>query len=357
MRLKQLDVRNLRVVEAASLAPAGGINLIVGDNGSGKSSLLEAVHLLGTGRSFRSRAAEPLIRRGESALTVHARVREGAGEEFPLGVEKGVRRTRIRLAEADVRNAATLARRLPVVLVPPDSQRLLSDGADLRRRLMDWGLFHVEPSYAEAHRGYQRALLQRNAQLRDASSVQTLAPWNRELQQFGERLHQLRASHLAQILPSIASLIAELLSVKVSIHYQQGWAPVKALGQSLRDSAPRDLARGHTTVGPHRADLDFTVAGDAAQHRLSRGEAKLFCLAVWLAQARDFHTRAGRIPLILIDDLAAELDAGGRRRVFDVLVDLGAQAFVTALSKEALEGVFEAQKSFHVERGKVSEMV
>lgn len=352
-----MDVRHLRVVEWAAMAPACGVNLIVGDNGSGKSSLLEAVYLLGTGRSFRSRGAEPLIQRGEGALTVHARVRDAGGLEFSLGVEKSIRRTRIRLAEVEVRNAATLARRLPVVLIPPDSQRLLSDGGDLRRRLVDWGLFHVEPSYAEVYQGYRRALQQRNAQIRESCSIPALVPWDRELGAYGKCLHQLRMNHLQDMLPSIASLTSQLMSLEVTIYYQQGWSPGGEFHQALRENTPRDLARGYTTVGPHRADLVFTVAGDSAQQRLSRGEAKLFCLAVWLAQARDFHARTGRKPLILIDDLAAELDGDSRQRVFRAVADLGAQTFVTAVSKRASEGIFEAEKSFHVERGTVMEMV
>lgn len=357
MRLRELEVRHLRVIEAASLIPAGGINVIVGANGSGKSSLLEAIHLLGTGRSFRSRGAEPLIRYGEKTILVHARVRGTSGEDFSVGVEKTGGSTRIRLAEREVRNAATLARRLPVVLIPPDSQRILSDGAHLRRRLVDWGLFHVEPSYARAYQGYRRALQQRNAQLRESTSRSAMVPWDRELEDFGEDLHRLRQRHLHQILPTVAEFMTELLALEVSIYYQCGWSSATSFGQALRDNVARDRVRGHTTVGPHRADLQFTANGEPAQLRLSRGEAKLFCLAVWLAQARDFHARTGRMPIILIDDLAAELDVSSRLRVHRAVANLGAQTFVTAVSKTALAEHFPAQKSFHVERGEVVEMV
>ncbi|HEY5701436.1 MAG TPA: DNA replication/repair protein RecF [Gammaproteobacteria bacterium] len=357
MRLSRLEVRNLRILEAVTLAPEGGINLILGDNGSGKTSLLEAVHLLGTGRSFRARGADTLIRRGESELMVYGGVLEPDGAAFPIGVEKGLRSTRIRLDQSEVRNATALARRLPMVLVPPDSQRLLTDGADLRRRLLDWGLFHVEPSYAEVHQQYRRVLQQRNAQLRNRPSPSAMAAWSREIQQAGERLSQLRSAHLGRMLPSVSAFMSQLLLFEVSIHYRQGWDESKDLAQALRDCTARDLARGHTTVGPHRADLGFTVNGTPAQHRLSRGEAKLFCLAVWLAQAQDFYAHAARWPLLLIDDLAAELDAENRRRVFETLEKLGAQVFVTALSKTAVEGLSATGKSFHVERGKVVEMV
>ncbi|MDX1512179.1 MAG: DNA replication/repair protein RecF [Gammaproteobacteria bacterium] len=356
MQLTYLEVQDLRIIESASLVPAPGINLLIGDNAAGKSSLLEAIHLIGIGRSFRGRAVGPLIRTGAVRLTVHARLRHGDGEEVVVGVEKGPGKTRIRLAGSDVGSAASLARQVPVVLVPPDSQRLLTDGADLRRRLVDWGLFHVEPSYAGTHQAYRRALQQRNALLREASST-TLAPWDRELAQAGEQLHGLRSLHLDRILPEISAFLSELMDQVVSIHYHPGWENHEGLEHALGRNTGVDRARGHTTVGAHRADLHFEVAGTSAHQRLSRGEGKLFCLAVWLGQARHFQRHSGRRPLILIDDLAAELDPANRTRVMETLAGLGAQAFVTALSGRAFGEPETVQKAFHVERGKVSEMV
>lgn len=357
MYLTRLEITHLRIIQALELEPRPGLNLFIGPNGSGKTSMLEAVHLLGTGRSFRSRSAQDLIQREQVELTVHALLGDESGGSTNVGVEKRFRGTRIRVAGEAVRSASTLAQRIPLVLVPPDSQRLLSDGSDLRRRFIDWGMFHVEPSYSRMHRDYRRALQQRNAQLQGGASTTALAPWNRELAETGEILHGIRARHLTEMLPRVATLVSELLSLEVSIHYYPGWSLEKSLEQSLGQGAARDLARGFTGSGPHRADLNFEVAGGAAQQVLSRGEAKLFCLSLWLAQAQDHLERAGRRPLILIDDLAAELDPGNRQRVFSALAQLGAQTFVTAVSEEVYRSCREAAAGFHVERGTVREMV
>lgn len=357
MRLIRLEVKNLRIIESAGLEPESGLNLIAGANASGKSSVLEAIQLLCTGRSFRSRRAEDFIRRGAAKARVHAGVREEDGDLLAVGVEKRPGSTRMRFAETEVRSASVLARRLPLVVIPPDSQRLVFDGADLRRRLLDWGLFHVEQDYVSVHQNYRRVLQQRNAQLRTAPVPQALAPWNAELEEVAGQLHALRQVHLQRILPRVSKLAGELARVEVSIHYRPGWDETVPLSQVLTTTLARDAARGYTGAGPHRADLELRVGALPAHQVLSRGEAKLVCVALWLALARDHQSQSGRAPVILIDDLAAELDPENRQRVLETLFELGFQSFVTSVSKRLLQDTDTAFKGFHVERGAVKEMV
>ncbi len=357
MHLTRLEVNNLRVIESAELEPRPGLNLIAGANASGKTSLLEAIHLLCTGHSFRSRRANEFIRRGASEARVHARITEEEGESVAVGIEKRPRGTRIRFAESEVRSASKLARRLPLVVIPPDSQRLIFDGTDLRRRLLDWGLFHVEQDYAGLYHNYRRTLQQRNAQLRSLPNPHALAPWDAELEETGEKLHLTRRIHLQRILPRISKLATEMLRLKVSIHYKPGWDETVPLSRALAAELGRDMARGYTGIGPHRADLELRVDGFAAHKTLSRGEAKLACIALWLAQARDHLLQSGRRAVVLIDDLAAELDRENRRWVFATLFELGCQSFVTSVSDGLGRDAGASFKGFHVERGKFVEMV
>lgn len=357
MQLTRLEVNNLRIIETAGLEPEPGLNLIIGVNASGKTSLLEAIHLLCTGRSFRSRRAREFIRRGASEARVHARITEEDGKNVAVGVEKRPRSTRIRVAGTELRSASVLARRLPLMVIPPDCQRLVFDGADLRRRLLDWGLFHVEHAYAVVYQNYRRVLQQRNAQLRSSPGPGALAPWNMELEETGEKLHALRRSHLQRILPRVSNLATELSGVKVSVHYNPGWDDSVRLSHALAAVHNQDASRGYTGLGPHRADLELRINGIPAHQVLSRGEAKLTCIALWLAQAKAHQLRSTRMPVVLIDDLTAELDRKNRRRVFETLLELGVQSFITSVSDSLAKELEGTWKGFHVERGNVTEMV
>jgi DNA replication and repair protein RecF len=273
-------------------------------------------------------------------------------------VEKGPEGLRIRLEGEAIRSASELARRLPLVVITPDSQRLLTDGAVLRRQLVDWALFHVEPGYLSVLHRYRRALRQRNAALRGGAGTSALSAWDQELGEAGEALHGQRDRFLSSILPVYAESLESLIPMAVDIRYQAGWDTTKGLTQALGAGISADRARGFTGLGPHRADLRFSIGGTAAQQLLSRGEGKLFVVGLVLAQARFLSEWQGRRPLVLVDDLASELDVDSRGRFFGQLQALGAQSFVTTVSRDLVESVGQGDiRVFHVERGEPLEVV
>jgi len=358
MNLIQLQVRNLRVLGETDCSPGPGLNVFVGANGSGKTSLLEAIHLLGSGRSFRTHRLAELIARGESWLRVRGEIRSQDGAVESIGVEKGADGLRIRVAGDDVRNASQLARRLPMAVITPDSQRLLTDGAALRRQLMDWALFHVEPTYLSVLQRYRRALRQRNAALKDGAGAALLAPWDEEMGEAGEALHAQRQRFLEGILPLYAETLGSLIAMVVDIRYQPGWDTEGRLAEALRVATAGDRARGFTGIGPHRADLRFATDGSLAHKVLSRGEGKLFVVGLVLAQAKFLDEVQGRRPLVLVDDLASELDEESRGRFFSRLRALETQVFVTTVSRDLVETAdWEGLRVFHVERGTPLKMV
>lgn len=358
MRLDQLEVRNIRILSELECTPGERLNVFVGANGSGKTSILEGIHLLGSGRSFRTHRLGELISRDQSWLRSRGVIRGEDGAAESVGVEKGAEGLRIRLAGDEIRNASELARRLPLVVITPDSQRLLTDGAILRRQLMDWALFHVEPTYLGVLQRYRRALRQRNAALRDAVGPSALAPWDQEVGEAGEALHRLRDRFLEGILPLYAETLENLISMAVEIHYQPGWDSGTNLAEALGGNMGTDRARGFTGVGPHRADLRFTTERTPVHRVVSRGEGKLFVVGLVLAQARFLQDAQGRRPLVLVDDLASELDEDSRGRFFAQLRALGAQIFITTVSRDLVETAdWEGLRVFHVERGKPLKMV
>jgi DNA replication and repair protein RecF len=358
MRLDCLEIRNIRILTSVEVAPGEGLNVFVGPNGSGKTSILEAIHLLGSGRSFRTHRLTELISRGQSLLRARGDFRREDGSKESIGVERGPEGLRIRVAAEVVRNASELARRLPLVAITPDSQRLLTDGAVLRRQLMDWALFHVEPTYLTVLQRYRRALRQRNAALRDGAGSNALAPWDQEVGEAGEALHHQRDRFLQEILPLYAETLKGLISLPVDIRYQAGWDTSRDLTQTLGTMTAKDRVRGFTGVGPHRADLRFSTEGVLVSQVLSRGEGKLFVVGMVLAQAEFLYLTQGRRPIVLVDDLASELDAESRGRFFAQLRSLGAQIFVTTVSRNLVEKVdWEGMRMFHVERDQSLKMV
>lgn len=358
MHLRRLEVRDLRILRRVALEPSQGFNVIVGGNGSGKTSLLEAIYLLGSGRSFRTRPVREIITRGSDVLYVFGELLSDDRLTEVLGIEKGPLETRIRLCGEPVRAASLLARALPLVVVTPDTQRLLSDGAELRRRLVDWALFHVEPGYHGVLQQYRRAVRQRNVALREGWSDARLKPWTREAAALGTRLHASRGAYLKEVLQDLGRTVETLLGVRVDITYEPGWDEREALAEVLAASLGQDRAQGFTGAGPHRADLRFTLEGSPAQHVLSRGEGKLFVAAVMLGQVRYLARRSGKTPVALVDDFASELDEASRARFLAALGETGAQVFVTALTPEAVIPPGGADGAlFHVERGAVTQMV
>lgn len=364
MRITALDVRDVRCIEAAALEPAPGVNLIVGDNAAGKTSLLESIHLLGTGRSFAASRPSRMVRTGAGPLRVVARVQEGLSPHrlHRLGLERAATGpATMRRDGEDVDRIAEMARLLPVVPVHPDSHELVSGGPGTRRRLLDQGLFHVEPSFHVAWQRYRRCLAQRNALLRSTMSpAAELEAWEEELAEAGMRMDESRRAYVAELARVIEHRAPALVGgeVAVTLDYRRGWPEGSELRESLRKSRPRDREQSATTVGPHRADLVLRWNDRNSRQRVSRGQQKLLVYLLRLAQAEQLSRSTGEGCILLLDDLAAELDAERRESVLALAVDVGAQVFITAVEIDMLPlGSIEGFSVFHVEQGRVREVL
>ena len=357
MRVQELEIRNLRVLSSVNFAPQPGLNVLYGPNGSGKTSVLEALHLLGIGRSFRSRRCGEMIRRGAKGFRVTAAISR-SDSEHRIGIEHQADGLLIRCDGKPVIAASMLARVLPLVVLTPESYRLMTDGASLRRQLLDWCLFHVEPNFLSVFQRFRRALKQRNTALRRKESPLLVRSWDEELIGSGEAVHQLRARYISRVLPTLEAFVERLLPFHVKLEYRPGWQQSRSFESALSDSFWSDVERGYTQVGPQRCDLEFLLDGIAAKSLLSRGETKLFVAGLILAQAAHFVEAMAKRPIILVDEVASELDRESRYRVFSALATLGAQTFVTSVSRELAEsGAWPPDAVFHVEQGEMRTVV
>ncbi|MDE2823338.1 MAG: DNA replication/repair protein RecF [Chloroflexota bacterium] len=352
------DVRSLVVVE---VEPDAHINLLVGPNGSGKTSFLEAIHLLSLGRSFRTRKTRAIIRHEADALTVFGRIDdEESRQQYTIGIEKSISGARFRVDGEEVRSISSLARRLPVMVVAPEGLKALLEGSEHRRRLLDWTLFHVEPTYLEVLQGYGHVLRQRNAVLRAPGRVDVereLNVWDEQLAHRGEHLDSMRRRHVesSRMSAVTSEMIRNVLNEDVTWEYWGGWNRNNTLQAELASRRNRDRQVGFTTVGPHRADIVWRGLSGMARESLSRGQGRLLVMAFEVAQVVYVMGCEGIRPVLLVDDLSTELDIVSMQRFLSQVDSLGLQVFISSVL-DALATLVHPMVSasvFHVEQGRV----
>ncbi len=354
MSLQHFRASGFRCLSEVDLAPDPTLNLFTGPNASGKTSLLEGIFYLGRGRSFRASGNRELIQAGQKGFTLFGDV-TFAEESHRTGVEVGIGRRQVRV-DAENGNGADLARLLPVQAIDPEVHELIQGGPEYRRRFLDWGVFHVKQAFLESWRRYQKALRQRNAALRQGDNEQAVRDWDTELAEHGEAVDQYRSEYLEDYLPLFSSIIHEKLPFEAICTYKRGWSPKTGLAEALQDSWDRDRTFGSTQAGPHRADLLLEVHDRRARHRVSRGQQKMLAASLVISQTRHVAAKGNDRLVLLVDDPAAELDRDNRERLFEMLHEMPAQMFVTALEPEDLPWSAQGEM-FHVEHGKVSPLL
>jgi len=355
MRFERLRIQGLRCLTDVAVELAEGIHVFVGPNGAGKTSVLEAAYLLSHGRSFRSGAREALLQRGVGSLAVFAEVQGEGDVRRRLGMGREGPRWEARLDGADV-PLGQLVQACAVVCFEPGSHALIAGAAEERRRFLDWGVFHVEHNFLAAWRRYQRALKQRNALLRSGAggSDELYGPWERELGDAATVIDACRQAYLDQLLPVLARSTAAVLPElgPVTLRYRRGWTEGARLSDALAEQRGRDLARGHTTAGAHRADWSLAFEHAPLREHLSRGQEKLTALGCLLAQAELHAERRGEWPIVCLDDLASELDLAHQGAVVERLAAVGAQVLVTGTECPA-PLLARPHRMFHVEQGQI----
>lgn len=361
MALQALHIEHIRNLKAVRLEGLSRVNVFYGENGSGKTSVLESIHLLGMARSFRGSSIKTLITHEEAHCTVFgASSRPGAEGLTPLGVQ----RTRqgealIKIGGQVVRTVAELAEHLPLQVITADSFTLLTGPPGARRRFLDWGVFHVEHEFFGQWQRFQRCIKQRNMLLRRGNiDPRELEVWTRDLATFGEAINGFRATYFDALSERFATTISQLAPslAGLDLRFRRGWDAEQSYAEALHQGQSADVEQGYTHAGPQRADIRVMTGKHLAAETLSRGQQKLVICALKLAQGQ-LMSDAGRAEcMYLIDDLPAELDENHSRLVCELLASMDAQVFITCVEPQEIRAVWPQHKElavFHVEHGAV----
>jgi len=377
VHLERLHLQGLRNIAEASLELGPGFNYLYGENGAGKTAVLESIYLLARGRSFRARNINQLVSQGVVEMLVRAELNNAAGLQrlgFSRRIEQQSSVNTFSLNGQVCQGFSALATELAVQTLLPDAAELVYGAPGERRRFLDWGLFHVKQNYLSLSRRYHRTLQQRNAWLKTVSGVDGLGekddPWVQQLLEAGREISIAREEYVKLLEMPFTEALSSL-SGDMGMHLDYAWGGLVSeaeCGKKMSESFARDVKFGMTHRGPHRADLSIIVedAGGGAPgpekssmkagERLSRGQAKVAASALMLAQVALQRARVGQGSVVLIDDLGAELDAAHWRRFLVTLEQLGCQVIATSTQPPDKQGWLTGINCdvFHVEQGAVS---
>lgn len=355
MTLKHLSLSSFRNFSNYSLDFSPGINAVYGVNGIGKTSILEAIYLLGTGRSFRTNNLNLLMTSTASATTVYAEVEAYNKFEARVGYhrERGQDK-QLKLNQHKVASISEIAAIFPVCCLEINIFMALLQPPEFRRRILDWGVFHVKHDFFDAWKNYNQVLKQRNTILKQAkdskqyinskikSEVQS---WDKLFAQYAIKLATLRQAYLDEIKPFFQQYIKIFidsepemdmqLSIKHGLPGLSGLDEQK-LQQELAVELSNDLYKGYTGIGPHKADLIFSAMGTQAKNILSRGQQKVLIIAYYLAQLTVLKEKYSKNCTVLIDDLASELDIMAQNRIYEQFARLGHQLIISTVDEATL---------------------
>ncbi|MDP8033388.1 DNA replication/repair protein RecF [Pasteurella atlantica] len=338
MPLSRLIINNFRNLNAVDLELSHGFNFLVGENGSGKTSLLEAIFYLGHGRSFKSNITNRIINYESEHFILHGKIDE-AKYHWSVGLQRSRQnQTILKINGEDGNKMADLAHLLPMQVIMPEGLTLLNGGPSYRRAYLDWGLFHLHTHFYTHWTNLKRLLKQRNAALPQIRYYQELLHWDKELVNLALVVSKMRAEYAEILCPEIEKTCQFFLpELEISATFYQGWNKDQDYATILAQGFERDKSIGYTMIGPQKADFRFRANGLPVEDVLSRGQLKLLMCALRLAQGEHLIQQKECQCLFLIDDFASELDANKRELLTHRLRRSNSQVFITAINKEQLQ--------------------
>lgn len=339
MRFERLWLKHFRNLATVELAPQAPTLVLRGQNGQGKTNVLEALYLCATGRSFRQGRTSDLLAHGQQQAACRA-VFSRHGVRHDIQIQMSPKARSLRVDGRHMRLSTKLLDLVNIVAFFPDDLRIAKGAPEERRRFFDRAVANDQSHFADAALDYQRTLKSRNALLRAPTAPDrgVLAIYDQKLVQLGAILHRSRLQVLHQLLP-IAQQHVSLMLKNMALHIalQSGLSvdAIKAedfagsFADDLKRSYPRDRARGTTSVGPHRADLFCQLEGRDVRQFASQGQQRCVILGLKLAEVVALTQKLGTAPIVLLDDVSSELDTERTQHLFEVIKPLKSQVWIS----------------------------
>ncbi len=357
---EQVFVRQFRNLSSLDFVPGPRFNVLFGDNGQGKSNLLEVLFYLGSLRSFRGAPTEELVQRGKESSTIAAKV-SGPGLPHTLKVRlhadigAGRKARELGLDDKRPRSTSVWLGVCPIVLFHPGDLELAQGGPDTRRALLDHMLEEIDPNYGATLSHYVKALRSRNRLLReDVPDRRAITSFDPILASAGSMLVQARSELVREIAPLAVQTTRMILGESIPIEIR--YAPrvrEDEIAEALARSLDKDIARGFTAEGPHADDVVLEVHARGAKHHASQGQQRTLVLALKVAELEVLARRLGRMPPLLLDDVSSELDRTRNERFFSKLAEMGGQVFLTTTHPELIR-LCEGRVDWHIEQGSMT---
>ncbi|MCR4994801.1 MAG: DNA replication/repair protein RecF [Bacteroidales bacterium] len=366
MILRQVTILNYKNIAQAELEFSPKMNCLIGQNGEGKTNLLDAIHFLSLCKSSTTSLDSACIRHeAETAMLQGVFEHEdGTTEEIALGLARG-RKKQLKRNKKPYKRLTEHIGLIPLIMVSPVDSLLIGGGSDERRRFMDVVISQTDHRYLDALVNYNKALAQRNALLKQeepAPDVELLALWEEQMAQYGQIIYEARERYVEAFVPvfqeihAIVSQGREQVGLQYVSHAQRG-----PLLEVIRRDRQKDLIMGYSLHGIHRDELEMTLGGFSLRREGSQGQNKTFLIALKLAQF-DFLRRTGSktTPLLLLDDIFDKLDADRVEQIVHLVSgDRFGQIFITDTNRDHLDQILSRMGSdyrlFHVKGGEIQQ--
>jgi len=342
MPLQKVHLENFRLFNSKVLSFSKGANLIIGPNGSGKTSILEALNILISGNSFREKDTKVCINQANNFFNL-----KGKGtlqnKKLELSASNGIGPRMHSVRKLNDKQISK-SKILYPLLVIGKTLKMIDGEPDLRREHYNNLMFHVKPGTVKLYKSYQKALKQRNKCLKNKFSDKELLVWSDELSKAGLELSLQQYDFFKIFKENIKTCISDITESGhfeflsgLNINFSKGWDRAKTLEESLKDSLDKDRVLGYTSKGPHRMDILYKVSNKMASSNLSRGQLKILILLIFLSNIALIENLTGAEAILMIDDLGSELDVGNLRYIVKKIIETGKQTILTGIEGEEIQ--------------------